>query len=362
MLNRIKRYGIIFLTTNLFVSGLCGKVLAWPGSLPEDFIETVSKIYRIPYEFKFSSGGAEARNAETLSHYPVIMIHGNRHDSADWFGLNNGNSEGPDDNVYERFLKAGFAPDEIWLYQYTTAGHEMRSIEDLTDGLKWFIYSALWYTRSDKVQILAHGEGAVLAHATLKKYNLYNLVHASVYIAAPFHGSERYTLSKALAGYPVCANLAVDSDFLKDLILPDETPFNSAEEEDNSHSRVKYMTIYNGLPYADEFFFGYPDSPSLMGAANHSLDYLDHDGLRCSPRASDLFIPFLSDAAFRYDASFDSDNDGFMSAEVGGVDCDDGDAGIFPGAQEVPQDNIDQDCNYMDLVGVDGKDRLVPIK
>ena len=41
--------------------------------------------------------------------------------------------------------------------------------------------------------------------------------------------------------------------------------------------------------------------------------------------------------------AFDRDHDGF-SRVLGGGDCDDGDASVYPGAAEVPDDGIDQNC------------------
>lgn len=41
----------------------------------------------------------------------------------------------------------------------------------------------------------------------------------------------------------------------------------------------------------------------------------------------------------------DSDQDGFVSAAAGGLDCNDSNASINPGATEVPADGVDQDCD-----------------
>lgn len=49
--------------------------------------------------------------------------------------------------------------------------------------------------------------------------------------------------------------------------------------------------------------------------------------------------------------SGDADADGF-TVEQG--DCDDADASVFPGADEVPYDGVDNDCEGGDLVDVDG--------
>jgi len=284
-----------------------------------------------------------------INHYPVIMISGNKRGSGDWMGKNPGNASG-ETNVYKKFMEAGFLPEELWQYQYTTEGKEMKNIEELTDGLKKLIYSVLKDTKSGKVQILAHAEGAVLAHAAIKKYNLYNLIHAAVYIAGPFHGKPECTYAKALEGKPVCSNLAIDSDFLKDMNLPDETPYNILEKEPAGNLKVKYMTISN-----DKL-------SSLSGSSSYRLNRLDSDGLRCSEKSSRLFIPFLSDEAVKYDILYDKDRDNFMDASYGGADYNDSDPSVFPGAPEIPGDNIDQDCNDMDLLPKKGKDCMVPIK
>ncbi len=47
----------------------------------------------------------------------------------------------------------------------------------------------------------------------------------------------------------------------------------------------------------------------------------------------------------------DLDGDGF--SRVGGVDCNDDDATVFPGADEVPYDRVDQNCSGSDLTDVD---------
>lgn len=55
-----------------------------------------------------------------------------------------------------------------------------------------------------------------------------------------------------------------------------------------------------------------------------------------------------------YDQRFDQDGDGYDNVDLGGDDCDDGDAGVHPGADDVAYDGIDQDCTGADLTDVDG--------
>ncbi len=53
-------------------------------------------------------------------------------------------------------------------------------------------------------------------------------------------------------------------------------------------------------------------------------------------------------------APVDEDEDGYDSVESGGDDCDDTDANSNPGADDVPYDGTDQDCDGADLTDVDG--------
>ncbi|MFZ5481864.1 MAG: MopE-related protein, partial [Myxococcota bacterium] len=47
-----------------------------------------------------------------------------------------------------------------------------------------------------------------------------------------------------------------------------------------------------------------------------------------------------ADVASDDTAVVDADDDGFLAR----VDCDDGDAAVHPGADDVPGDGVDQDC------------------
>ena len=44
-------------------------------------------------------------------------------------------------------------------------------------------------------------------------------------------------------------------------------------------------------------------------------------------------------------SDYDADFDGYDRSIYGGLDCDDSDAEIYPGAKDVPEDGVDQDCD-----------------
>jgi Putative metal-binding motif len=52
--------------------------------------------------------------------------------------------------------------------------------------------------------------------------------------------------------------------------------------------------------------------------------------------------------------STDADGDGYVDAACGGTDCDDTNPLINPGALEIPGDGIDSDCNSQELCYQDG--------
>jgi len=296
-----------------------------------------------------------ARQPEALRHLPVIMIAdaGRVHD--DWLGANCGLASG---SVYRAFLGHGFEPFELWMLDLVeNEGERLTSLELRTDNLKEMIFAVLRYTGANQVNLLAHGAGAVVAQATLVKYNLFYAVHSVAYVAGPFHGTPLCSLEACLDGEPMCCALTPGSDFLQDMIIPDETPDDPLSTAGQGRWTTRYLTVRNGRRFGDVWFQRNPESPRLLGADNLSFPELDHDGLRCDPEVLAAVIPFLTVAGDPYDPAYDRDRDQFQGTSWGGPDCDDDDPALFPGAVETCDDGIDQDCNDVDLSCAPGKDR-----
>lgn len=332
---------------------LISPIFADKYNLPYDFMDTVNNKFPYTNHIRYVSGGSKDRatTMKTIKRYPVIMICGNGRTKEDWFGKNIGNADKKNSNVYQMFLSNGFNESELWTYSFVAnENEEMRNIEELTDSLRAFIYGILLYTGATKVQILAHGEGGVLAFETIRKYNIYNLVSTMVFIGSPFHSSSIYSYYKAIQGYPVHANLAPGSDFLEELLFLDETPHKDT---------IEYATLYSDN---DEYYRNNRRSPILNGAKNIAFETLDHDGLRTDYESFKKYYNFFNKKTLKYDIKKDVDKDGFMDIQKGGNDFKDNNDQIYPGAFEVENDNIDQDCNFRDKSSAGGKDCEIVIK
>jgi hypothetical protein len=312
--------------------------------------------FEAPPQVIAGAGGSSHREREALRHLPVIMIPDNARTRADWLGANCGNAQG---SVYQAFRDRGFDPMELWMLDLVEReGRQLTSLELRTDNLKEMIFAVLRYTGAPRVNLLAHGTGAVLAQAALVKYNLFYAVHTVAYVAGPFHGTAACSFDACLDGLPLCCNLSPGSDFLQDLLVPGETPSDLRP----GSSPTRYLTVRNGRRFGDPWFPSNPESPALLGARNLSFGSLDHDGLRCAPQVLEQVIPFLTVAASPYAPEDDLDTDDFRDRSSGGTDCDDRDQAVFPGAAETCDDGVDADCNGVDLSCQPGKDRDVPVE
>jgi len=357
MVKQLKSFSNTFCVVAAAIFALLSQTaLADRHCLPDDF-----PLH--PPTYGGAGGGIARTERNPLQYIPVIMVAGIGRTHSDWTGQNSGNAplaEGV--SVYDHLLQAGFKPVELWMIDFAREHEQMSSIEEATDDLKFFICSVMRYTGANKVQVLAHDSGCILTRLTLIKYNIAHWVDREVYIAGPFHGvSNPNSPERALHGYPNAWCFTPGSSLLHEILLYGES-LAYLDPRDDKRCRLPTMTIRNGALNGDAWFPNHPDSPSLIGATNVSIPNLDHDGLRCAAASAAAMIPFLLNRITPYDPARDEDGDGFMGGAFGGPDLDDDNPAIYPGAEEIRGDGIDQDCNGRDLDIHVGRDGEVPIE
>jgi len=293
------------------------------------------------------------------------MIPDLKRDHGDWLGRHAGNSQPAEASLYDQLRQAGFQPIELWMIDFARPDEEMPSLEESTDDLKFFICAVMRYTGADRVQLLAHGTGCILARLTIQKYHIAHWIESEAYIAGPFHGIADPPPADAVwQGHPNAWWLRRGSTLLREITLQGEAPVYRHPWTGRSF-KLDALTLRNGTADGDPVFRSDPDSPCLMGARNVALPQLGHDALRCDPAAAAVLIPFLFRPARPYAAAEDGDADGFRGARYGGPDFDDANPTIYPGAEEIPGDGIDQDGNGCDLAirrGRDGETELPPAR
>ncbi len=324
-------------------------LLADRNALPDDFPLP-------PITYGGAGGGTSRSDAMTLTHCPIILIPDGFRDHTDWTGSNPGNTTTTNGNVYATLLQRGFKPIEIWMIDLSPAGHYMSSIEEATDDLKLFMTAVMQYTGANRIQLVAHGSGGLLARLTLLKYNIAHWVAAEVYIDTPFQGdASKDAIARTLAGDPTAWALMPNSPLLHEIQAYGETPTYSSPRSDIPF-RLPTLTIGPDIRTNGRF------NSALRGAQNLTFPDYDHNALRCSPETVAAYADFLKRPALPLLPEHDRDADGFRGYQWGGPDFDDNNPHIYPGAPEILGDGIDQDCNGCDKADHGGREMELPIE
>jgi hypothetical protein len=327
-----------------------GGLLALVAGLALTSLPASSSTSQLPRDFDLSEvswggfgGGEDRQDCGTLSHYPVVLVHDDGDGPEGW-------RTGEDGGLVGALHRAGFDPCEVWALKVGSSGQPLRSLEELTDDVKFFIFSVLAYTRAPQVQLIAEGDGAALVHTTLDKYHLHHLVHAAVYVDGPFQGVPGCDDDRCFGGEVRCCQLQPGSAMLRRVLLPLETPSGLTSVPDGGREgHLRYLAL--GSTPAVPLDQRTPTSGGWMldGAANLSSPGLVDRPLHRVEGLWPVVLQLLVDPALACDPQHDADRDGFCSLAHGGNDCDDGNARAYPGAQEIAGDGIDQDCNRHDL-------------
>ena len=235
---------------------------------------------------------------------PVIFVHGNTADAADWYV------------VRDDFRQAGWTDQELWGISYNGLGgnsgtatqrlqteavaehaamgwdgnvritNNTVNVADLYD----FVRAVQTYTGSDRFSVVAHSLGVTVVRKMLKDHpELRSHVVAFVGIAGGNHGTS--LCPPGSEGQLVsCDEIAANTPWLAAL--------NGPSGSDETYGATKWLTISDGSGAADPGFVGptYAKSPFLQGADNRMFPGTYHNDLRVLPAIVRAYRTFIEAA------------------------------------------------------------------
>ncbi|MCW2542494.1 MAG: lipase [Frankiales bacterium] len=240
-------------------------------------------------EWKWKIGGfGGVRRRAPLRHLPVIFVHGNNVDAADWYP------------VRDDFRAAGWSDQELWGLSFGglggangTALHTANAERDsehaqmnddhstyITEDdvnvsdLFRFITMVQSYTGSSRFVLITHSLGVTLARETMRLHPaLRKQVVAFVGIAGPNHGTT-FCPPGSEGEVVSCDEIAAGTAWLARLNALGET-----------YGPTRWMTVYDGSGLGDPAYAGpaYAQSPALHGATNLQFPLTYHNDLRMDP-------------------------------------------------------------------------------
>ena len=243
----------------------------------------------VDHEWGFRVGGfGGTRAGAPLRHVPLILVHGNNVDHADWYP------------VRDQFKAAGWSDQELWALSYNGLGaangsalmtanpeRDQEHMELGHDGvarvtsnevnvadLHDFILAVRAYTGSERFSIAAHSLGVTLTRRTLKLHpELRHDLVAFVGIAGGNHGTS-FCPEGSQGQLNSCEEIAAGTPWLAALNGPDGA--------DETYAPARWLTVYDGTGAGDPAFSGptYAQSPALKGATNREYPGSYHNDLR----------------------------------------------------------------------------------
>ena len=250
-------------------------------------------------EWGFRLGGfGGVRRGAPLHHVPVVFVHGNNVDAADWYP------------VRDDFRKAGWSDQELWALSYNGLGgsngtalhtanperddeHQRMGKDAVTyiteddvnvPDLYAFITAVQRYTGSQRFSIAAHSLGVTLARETLRVHpQLRKDLVAFVGIAGANHGTS-FCPPGSEGNVVSCDEIAAGTPWLARLNAAGET-----------YGPARWLTVYDGSGAGDPAYAGptYAQSPALKGADNRQFPLTYHNDLRLDPAIVAVYRAFL---------------------------------------------------------------------
>ncbi|HUQ39219.1 MAG TPA: alpha/beta fold hydrolase [Acidimicrobiales bacterium] len=242
-------------------------------------------------EWKFPLGGfGGTRPNAPRRHVPVIFVHGNNVDHADWYP------------VRDAFKAAGWTDQELWALSYNGLGgingtavltpNPERDAEHLELG--WdgqtritnndinvvdfyrFVMAVRQYTGSARFHIVGHSLGVTLARRVLQMHpELRPDLVSFVAIAGANHGTS-FCPPQSQHRVVACHEIAAGTRWLAQL--------NGVNNVDETYKPARWLTIYDGTGLGDPAFAAtYAQSPMLIGADNRQYPLSYHNDLRLDP-------------------------------------------------------------------------------
>lgn len=255
------------------------------------------------WDFPLGGFGGLAPGAP-VSHAPVIFVHGNNVDAADWYP------------VRDAFRGAGWTDQELWALSYNGLGgnngmgieHQNQAAIDEHADMGWdgvtritnndvnvadlydFIVSVRAYTGSDRFSLVTHSLGVTLARKTLKVHpELRSDLVAFVGIAGGNHGTS-FCPPGSEGNVVSCNEIAAGTPWLAEL--------NGTDGADETYGPARWLTVYDGSGAADPAYAGptYAESPVLQGATNAAYPGTYHNDLRLDPDIIGDYRAFIEQA------------------------------------------------------------------
>jgi pimeloyl-ACP methyl ester carboxylesterase len=256
------------------------------------------------HEWGFVIGGFGGTRAfDAPNHVPVIFVHGNNVDHADWYP------------VRDDFRAAGWSDQALWALSYNGLGanngsalfreNPERDAEHAAAGgdgisrvtgndvnvpdLYDFILAVRAYTGSRKFSLVGHSLGVTLARKTLK---VHPELRADLVAFVGIAGANDGTAFCPPGSEPVvssCDEIAAGTPWLAEL--------NGPGGSDETWAPARWLTVYDGSGLGDPAFPGtYAQSPRLEGADNREFPLTYHNDLRLDPAIVAQYREFLEQA------------------------------------------------------------------